>query len=86
MSTEHGGEHLQGFLPKKFMRLLCPWLFFDDEPPPMEARFLTSFGGALVPLEEALRLSLDSEAFEVSFFLGFSGSSGSSSSTDSYEE
>jgi len=68
------------------MRLLCPAVTFDDEPPPMDARFLTSFEGALAPLVEAFRLSLDSEGLEVSFFFGFSGSSGSSSSTDSYEE
>lgn len=53
----------------------------------MEARFLTSFAGALVSLDEdALDLSLDSEDLEVIFFFGFFGSSGSSSSTDSYEE
>lgn len=53
----------------------------------MEARFLTSFEGALVSLDEdALGLSLDSEDLEVIFFFGFFGSSGSSSSTDSYDE
>jgi len=53
----------------------------------MEARFLTSFGDALVSLDEdALGLSLVSEDLEVIFFFGFFGSSGSSSSTDSYEE
>ena len=51
----------------------------------MDARFLTSFEGALVSLEVAFRLSLDLEGFEANF-LGFSGSSGSSSSTDSYDE
>jgi len=60
---------------------------FDDEPPPVEARFLISFDGAFLSLnEDVFDLSLDSEGLEVSFFLGFSGSSGSSSSTDSYEE
>lgn len=60
---------------------------FDDEPPPVEARFLTSFKGALVSLDEgAFDLSLGSEGLEVSFFWGFSCSSGSSSPTDSYEE
>ena len=60
---------------------------FDDEPPAMEARFLTSFKGVLVSLDEdAFDLSLDSEDLEVIFFFGFFGSSGSSSSTDSYEE
>ena len=70
------------------MRLPCPAVGFVDEPPPIEARFLTSFEGALVGFEEAVRLSLDSEGLEASFFFGFSGSSGSSSSssTDSYEE
>jgi len=69
------------------MRLLCPVVSFDDEPPPMDARFLTSFEGALVAFDEdAFRLSLDSEGLEANFFFGFSGSSGSSSSTDSYEE
>ena len=72
-------------MPKKFIRLLCPALVFDDEPPPMDTRFLTSFEGALVSLEVAFRLSLDLEGFEANF-LGFSGSSGSSSSTDSYDE
>lgn len=65
--------------------LLCPATAFDDEPPPVEARFLTSFEDPLVSLEVAFRLSFDSDGFEVTFF-GFSTSSGSSSSTDSYEE
>ena len=69
------------------MRLLCPEVAFDDEAPPMEARFLTSFDDALVSLDEdVLDLSFDSEDLDASFFLGFSCSSGSSSSTDSYEE
>jgi len=69
------------------MRLLWLAVDFDDDPPPMDARFLISFEGALVSFgEDAFRLSLDSEGLEVSFFLGFTGSSGSSSSTDSYEE
>ena len=60
---------------------------FDDEPSPVEVRFLTFFEGALVSLDEdAFGLSLDSEGFGASFFFGFSCSSGSSSSTDSYEE
>jgi len=69
------------------MRLLWPALDFDDDPPPMDARFLISFEGAFVSFtEDDFRLSLDSEGLEVNFFLGFTGSSGSSSSTDSYEE
>ena len=65
--------------------LLCAAMDFDDEPPPVEARFLTSFEGALVSFKDVFDFSLDSEGLEVSF-LGFLGSSGSSSSTDSYEE
>ena len=62
-------------------------MIFDEDPPPMDARFLTSFEGALVSFDEdAFGLGLDSEGLDVSFFLGFLGSSGSSSSTDSYEE
>ena len=69
------------------MRLLCPVVIFDDDPPPMDARFLTSLEDALVSFDEdAFGLSLASEGLEVDFFLGFSGSSGSSSSTDSYDE
>ena len=68
------------------MRLLCPAEDFDDDPLPMDARFLISFEGALISFDDAFRLSLDSEGLEVSFFLGFTGPSGSSSSTDSYDE
>ena len=67
------------------MILLCPVESFD-EPPAMEARFLTSFEGSLDSLGEDVFLSLDSEDLEASFFFGFSCTSGSSSSTDSYEE
>jgi len=54
MVVNPGDQCFQGFFPKKFIRLLCPALGFDDKPPPVEVRFLSSFEGPLLSLEDRL--------------------------------